>query len=193
MPAPRKILPWIIISAALVIIAALIFHFRSVPEGNSGIARTSSLETSTAPTRPVAIQAPSISRTQAQTDVVTTTAPEPQKSATPFVLGSAEAPPSMDPATVVDKMRIVIHNYGSMFNGNPVGSNPEITAELNGGNPKGVRFISDDSGLRINGRGESVDYWGTPFFFHQISGTEMEIRSAGPDRKMWTADDIVTK
>ena len=109
------------------------------------------------------------------------------------MLGSAEASPSIDPAIVVDKMRIVIRNYGSMFNGNPVGNNPEITAELNGGNPKSVRFITEDSGLRINGRGELVDYWGTPFFFHQISGTEMEIRSAGPDKKMWTADDIVTK
>ncbi len=99
----------------------------------------------------------------------------------------------MDPATVLDKMRIVIHSYGSMFDGNPVGTNPEITAELNGGNAKGVKFISEDSGLRINGRGELVDYWGTPFFFHQISASEMEIRSAGPDKKMWTADDLVMK
>jgi hypothetical protein len=47
--------------------------------------------------------------------------------------------------------------------------------------------------LRINGKGELVDYWGTPFFFHQLSGTEMEIHSAGPDKVMWTADDLVTK
>jgi hypothetical protein len=47
--------------------------------------------------------------------------------------------------------------------------------------------------LRINARGELVDYWGTPFFFHQLSGTEMEIRSAGPDRVMWTVDDLVTR
>ena len=47
--------------------------------------------------------------------------------------------------------------------------------------------------MRINARGELIDNWGTPFFFHQVSGTEMEIRSAGPDMKMWTADDLVTK
>jgi hypothetical protein len=33
------------------------------------------------------------------------------------------------------------------------------------------------------------DRWGTPYFFHQVSKTEMEIRSAGPDRRMWTGDD----
>jgi hypothetical protein len=99
----------------------------------------------------------------------------------------------MDPATVLSNMRIAVNQYGSMFGGNPVGTNPEITRALNGHNPRRVRFINPESGLRINGRGELVDYWGTPFFFHQLSGTEMEIHSAGPDRRMWTADDLVIR
>ena len=36
-----------------------------------------------------------------------------------------------------------------------------------------------------------VDPWGTPYFFHQLSSTEMEIRSAGPDKRLWTDDDVV--
>jgi len=99
----------------------------------------------------------------------------------------------MEPATVLSNMRITINHYGSRFGGNPVGTNPEITKALNGDNPGQVRFIKAELGLRINGSGELVDYWGTPFFFHQLSGTEMEIRSAGPDKVMWTADDLVTK
>jgi hypothetical protein len=99
----------------------------------------------------------------------------------------------MDPAIVLSNMRIVIKRYGSQYGGNPVGLNAEITAALNGGNTNQARFINEDSGLRINGRGELVDYWGTPFFFHQLSATEMEIRSAGPDKVMWTPDDLVTK
>ena len=99
----------------------------------------------------------------------------------------------MDPATVLGNMRIVINRYGSRYGGNPIGTNPEITSALNGGNTNQAIFITEDSGLRINGRGELVDYWGTPFFFHQLSGTDMEIRSAGPDRQMWTPDDLVTK
>lgn len=117
----------------------------------------------------------------------------PVAPATPFLLGSADKPPAMEPVTVLGNMRIAIHQYGSRFGGNPVGTNPEITKALNGENPREVRFINEDSGLRINARGELVDYWGTPFFFHQLSGSEMEIRSAGPDRVMWTADDLVTK
>ena len=115
------------------------------------------------------------------------------KPATPFLLGSADSPPAMSADVVLGKMRIVVHQYQSMFGENPTGTNPEITEALNGGNPKQARFINEESGLRINGRGELVDSWGTPFFFHQLSGTEMEIRSAGPDKRMWTADDLVTR
>src|ERR1039458_5925729 len=122
-----------------------------------------------------------------------TPANSPAPSAPPFVLGSADATPSMEPATVLSNMRVTINQYQSMFGENPVGTNPEITKALNGDNPKQARFIKLELGLRINGRGELVDYWGTPFFFHQLSGTEMEIHSAGPDKVMWTADDLVTK
>ena len=99
----------------------------------------------------------------------------------------------MEPATVLGNLRNAVSQYGSRFGGNPVGTNPEITKALNGENPKQVKFLSEESGLRINARGELVDYWGTPFFFHQLSGTEMEIHSAGPDKLMWTADDLVTR
>ena len=90
-------------------------------------------------------------------------------------------------------MRRAIRNYGSRFGGNPVGTNPEITRALAGENPKQVNFLNADDGLRVNADGELVDPWGTPYFFHQLSGTEMEIHSAGPDKKMWTDDDLVAK
>ena len=122
-----------------------------------------------------------------------TPANAPAASALPFILGSADSTPSMEPATVLSNMRVTINQYRSMFGENPVGTNPEITNALNGDNPKQARFIKEELGLRINGKGELVDYWGTPFFFHQLSGTEMEIHSAGPDKVMWTADDLVTK
>lgn len=73
---------------------------------------------------------------------------------------------------------------------NPFGENHEITAALTGANKLGYAFIPRDHPA-INAAGELCDRWGTPFFFHQISGTRMEIHSAGPDRKMWTDDDAV--
>lgn len=72
--------------------------------------------------------------------------------------------------------------------GNPVGENAEITAALTGANPAKFVFISPRH-RAINARGELCDRWGTPFRFHQVSGTQMEIRSAGPDRKFATGDD----
>jgi hypothetical protein len=72
--------------------------------------------------------------------------------------------------------------------GNPVGSNAEITAALSGRNALHVAFIAPDHAA-INRDGELCDRWGTPFFFHAESGTRMSIQSAGPDKKMHTADD----
>ncbi|MFM8334899.1 MAG: hypothetical protein ACKODK_05020 [Opitutaceae bacterium] len=74
--------------------------------------------------------------------------------------------------------------------GNPVGSNAEITAALLGRNPAGVAFVP--RGHRaVNAEGELCDRWGTPFFFHAESARRMEIRSAGPDRRLWTEDDAI--
>lgn len=100
----------------------------------------------------------------------------------------------MSPLVVMQNVRSVFHQYNSRFGGNPTGNNAEITAALNGRNPGQVMFISNpEDGLRVNERGELVDNWGTPFFFHQISATAMEIYSAGPDRKLWTSDDLIIK
>jgi hypothetical protein len=93
----------------------------------------------------------------------------------------------------MENMRVVLRQYSSRFGGNPIGTNAEITAALNGGNPQQTVFLNPDDGMRIDERGELVDNWGTPYFFHQISGTEIEIRSAGFDRKMWSSDDLVMK
>lgn len=79
---------------------------------------------------------------------------------------------------------------GAVRSGNPVGENAEITAVLTGRNKLGFAFIPKDSPA-INRKGELCDRWGTPYFFHQISGEQMEIRSAGPDLRLWTADDEI--
>jgi len=76
--------------------------------------------------------------------------------------------------------------------GNPVGENVEITAALAGDNPLHFAFISR-SHPAINARGELCDRWGTPFFFHAMSGTQMIVRSAGPDKKLWTSDDVSSR
>jgi hypothetical protein len=109
-----------------------------------------------------------------------------------LILGT-NAVADLPPATVLANVRRAVHQFGEMFGGNPVGTNPEITRQLLGDNPRHINFIDPSAGMRVNENGELVDAWGTPYFFHQISGSEMEIHSAGPDKIMWTGDDIVVK
>lgn len=73
--------------------------------------------------------------------------------------------------------------------GNPTGTSAEITSALTGKNQLRLALIPPDHPA-INRDGELCDRWGTPFFFHAESASRMEIRSAGPDRKMWTEDDV---
>ena len=86
----------------------------------------------------------------------------------------------------------IIETFRTNFlqSGNPVGTNAEITGALTGKNKLNVAFLPPKHPA-INRAGELCDRWGTPFFFHAESATKMEIRSAGPDKKMWTDDDVV--
>jgi hypothetical protein len=111
----------------------------------------------------------------------------------PTVPEIGEVGSGLRPLTVLENVRAVFRQYQLRFGANPVGDNAEITASLNGRNPRQTVFLNPDDGLRLNEHGELVDNWGTPFFFHQLSRTEMEIHSAGPDRKMWSQDDLVLK
>jgi hypothetical protein len=107
---------------------------------------------------------------------------------------TATVPPlDIPPEIVLQNVRHAITQFGAMFGGNPTGTNPEITAALAGNNPKQINFIQPEAGMRVNSSGELVDTWGMPLFFHQLSGTDTEVRSAGPDGKMWTPDDLVTR
>jgi len=36
-----------------------------------------------------------------------------------------------------------------------------------------------------------MDRWNTPYWFHANAATQVEIRSAGPDRNLFTADDLI--
>lgn len=69
------------------------------------------------------------------------------------------------------------------------GENEEVVAQWRGQNPHRLAFLPEHHPA-INARGQLLDRWGTPFYFHPASRTQWEIRSAGPDRKLFTADDV---
>lgn len=86
----------------------------------------------------------------------------------------------------------ILETFRSNFlsTGNPTGTNAEITAALTGQNRLRLALIPSDHPA-INRAGELCDRWGSPFFFHAESATRMDIRSAGPDRRLWSDDDTV--
>ena len=102
--------------------------------------------------------------------------------------------PEPQPQGVADLegVRFMLRDFRTRMGGNPVGSNAEIMRQVMGGNSAGAR-LGPPAGQSLNESGELLDRWGTPYFFHQLSRSSMEIRSAGPDRRLWTADDLVTK
>lgn len=85
----------------------------------------------------------------------------------------------------------MLRDYRAAIGQNPVGNNSEITKALLGANPRHARFVSSDA--KLNDAHELVDQRNHPYFFHQISAVEMEVRAAGPDGVMWTADDEVSR
>lgn len=203
------------ILAALVLAVAALYYFIERPAGEPGhdvapvagpIVSTTSTKGSPeeygTPSPEVLSQAPVDPRSRlpspapfaAGATPVVAGGPRPTSGAPP----AARRPTAASAADVealhseLDRVRSMIRDYRTIAGENPVGTNAEITKALMGGNKKGAQLGPSDV-RQLNAEGELIDPWGTPYFFHQLSRTNMEIRSAGPDGVMWTADDQVTK
>ena len=99
---------------------------------------------------------------------------------------NAAATTAQDDIAIVAEL---LREYRRHLGGNPVGENDEITAALLGANPKHLACLPPGPAAWLDSGGRLLDRWGTPYFFHALSGSEMEIISAGPDRELFTADD----
>lgn len=181
MPAPRSRFPLLIAATLLLCAAATALMWWL----NAPTVEFSTLPTITkAPPPPVRASAP-------PAPIVKITPPPNPLSIDPDIQRLADELASKDQTPMRD-LEIVnefINLYAKAFQGNPIGMNEDITAVLTGNNyTKGILF-PPNSPMIV--RGQMVDRWGTPYWFHPSSGTQMEIRSAGLDKDLFTADDIV--
>ena len=128
---------------------------------------------------------PESSRTASRRDLGNPLVPAETSSQPPR--RAAESEPEI--AAEFDKISIMFRDYRSLHGENPVGTNAEIMKAIIGGNPKGA-VLGPPEGQTLGSGGELLDPWGTPYFFHQLSSIRVEIRSAGPDRRMWNEDDL---
>jgi len=71
----------------------------------------------------------------------------------------------------------------------PIGCNLDLADTFRGINPHKQRFLPDKHQV-FNANGELIDRWNTPLYIHPLSAGRWEIRSAGPDKTLWTADDL---
>jgi hypothetical protein len=92
----------------------------------------------------------------------------------------------------LDILQSVVELYRRANNGaNPTGGlNEEIMDALQGRDRKRVAAFPPNH-VALDAGGRLLDRWGTPYFFHPVSGKVLEIRSAGPDAKLWTSDDVM--
>jgi hypothetical protein len=106
--------------------------------------------------------------------------------------GISQLPPPSADAEALERdlthVQLMFREYRDVLGENPVGNNAEIMRAILGDNRKQAKIGAPEN-QTMNAEGELCDRWGTPYFFHQISRDKMEVRSAGPDRQMWTADD----
>lgn len=96
--------------------------------------------------------------------------------------------PSHDTPQDLEIVNELLGLYQRATGAHPSGDNADITAALVGSGPEGVFLARSAPALRD---GQLMDRWGTPYWFHPVAANVTEIRSAGPDRQLFTGDDLV--
>lgn len=71
----------------------------------------------------------------------------------------------------------------------PLSANEDWADLFRGKNAAREEFIPAGH-IALNAQGQLIDRWKSPLFFHALGGGRYEIRSAGPDKKLWTDDDL---
>lgn len=89
---------------------------------------------------------------------------------------------------------MAIFQYHNEFAIAPTGTASQILSQLIGNNERRIVFLQTGSET-TNRVGELCDPWGTPFQIsidrtNPVTRDDIAIRSAGPDRKFDTRDDV---
>jgi len=120
------------------------------------------------------------------------TAPRHSGQAPPNALAMRLNDPASSPSDDLEIVHtlLVLMRDAARGRSSPMGLNEEFTAALTGDNPDGLPFIPPDHPA-INEAGQLIDRWGRPYHFHPLAMDRVEIRSAGPDGKPFSGDDVV--
>ncbi|WFB35126.1 hypothetical protein P3T73_13250 [Kiritimatiellota bacterium B12222] len=105
------------------------------------------------------------------------------------LLGDGSLTPQQEIEVVSQLFRFYMEAFGSLPTGE---GNAQFMNALRGNNAKHLGFFPFEHS-RLDAQGQLVDSWGEPYFFHVLSRSQLEIRSAGRDRELYTEDDQVLR
>ncbi len=104
-------------------------------------------------------------------------------------LNSSQFSPQHDVDVLHTLLRQYLRRLGHR-EGLPIGNDTDLAKVLGGQNPmKYATLPPSHPALASDGR--LRDRWGSPYFVHPIAEQTFEIRSAGPDRQLFTSDDLI--
>lgn len=103
--------------------------------------------------------------------------------------GDSNTPPIEDLKKIhrVSKGYFTVIKEASRY---PIGGNADLSAALRGENPNQEVFIPPTHSV-FSSDGFLTDRWNTPIVVHPEAWGQLELRSAGPDRKPYTGDDLI--
>lgn len=105
------------------------------------------------------------------------------------------ADPATPPIEDLKKVHRVVTGYFSVVKNAsrfPIGGNADLAAALRGENPNRETYVPEGHPV-FSKDGLLIDRWGSPLVVHPEAWTQLELRSAGPDKMAYTPDDLVLK
>ena len=104
-------------------------------------------------------------------------------------LNAADSSPQQDVDTLHELVLQYLHNMRHP-NALPIGDSIDLARALTGHNPMHFVVIPPQHPA-ISSDGRLLDRWGTSYFVHPVGGGVIDIHSAGPDKKLFTVDDLI--
>jgi hypothetical protein len=101
--------------------------------------------------------------------------------------GTAAIPADREPTVLLGFFQFYRREFGSF----PTGNEPAHFLNALAGTNPGKLVIFPRQHPRVSPDGALLDAWGSPFHIHPVSRDHLEVRSAGPDRTLFTDDDLV--
>jgi hypothetical protein len=105
------------------------------------------------------------------------------------------ANPATTPQRDLALMGQMISSFLTLFKraaDRPLSANEEWSAALRGQRADAEPWLREGH-RSLDAQGRLIDRWQTPLHFHALGQKQWEIRSAGPDRQLWTSDDLLEK